>query len=63
MWSDMLSHQLPVLPPLNDFWNALPEIFDGLIQGAPIPQLAIIQPSANEVAVRTRSTCIAGEAA
>ena len=27
MWSDMLSHQLPVLPPLNDFWDALPEIF------------------------------------
>jgi len=26
-WSDMLSHQLPVLPPLNDFWDALPEIF------------------------------------
>jgi len=26
MWSDMLSHQLPVLPPLNDFWDALPEI-------------------------------------
>jgi hypothetical protein len=22
MWSDMLSHQLPVLPPLNDFWGA-----------------------------------------
>jgi predicted nucleotidyltransferase component of viral defense system len=27
MWSDMLSHQLPMLPPLNDFWDALPEIF------------------------------------
>lgn len=25
MWSDMLAHQLPVLPPLIDFWDALPE--------------------------------------
>lgn len=54
MWSDMLSHQLPVLPPLNDFWDALPEIFNWLIEGSPIPQRAIIQPSANEVSVRTR---------
>jgi hypothetical protein len=54
MWSDMLSHQLPVLPPLNDFWDALPEVFNWLIQGTLIPQRAIIQPGANEVAVRTR---------
>ena len=24
MWGDMLGHQLPQLPPLNDFWHALP---------------------------------------
>jgi predicted nucleotidyltransferase component of viral defense system len=53
-WSDMLSHQLPVLPPLNDFWNALPEIFTWLTSGAQVPQRAILDPSANEVAVRTR---------
>jgi len=53
-WSDMLSHQLPVLPPLNDFWDALPEIFTWLTSGAQVPQRAILYPSANEVAVRTR---------
>jgi hypothetical protein len=26
-WSDMLGHQLPVLPPVGDFWDA------GLLQG------------------------------
>ena len=54
MWSDMLSHQLPILPPLNDFWDALPEIFTWMMSGAPISQRAIIQHGAGEVAVRTR---------
>ncbi len=54
-WSDMLSHQLPVLPPLNDFWDALPEIFTWLTSGAAVPQRSILYPSANEVAVRTRA--------
>jgi hypothetical protein len=54
MWSDMLKHQLPVLPPLNDFWDALPEIFTWMTSGAPVPQRAIIQHGAGEVAVRTR---------
>jgi predicted nucleotidyltransferase component of viral defense system len=54
MWSDMLSHQLPVLPPLDDFWNALPEIFSWLTSNKPVPLRASISPSPNEVAVRTR---------
>jgi hypothetical protein len=54
MWSDMLSHQLPVLPPLHDFWDALPEIFTWMTSGAPVPQRALIQHGAGEVAVRTR---------
>jgi predicted nucleotidyltransferase component of viral defense system len=54
MWSDMLAHQLPVLPPLNDFWDALSEIFTWIVQGAPIPEPALIQHGANEIAVRTR---------
>jgi predicted nucleotidyltransferase component of viral defense system len=54
MWSDMLSHQLPVLPPLNDFWDALPEIFDWIMSGVPIPQRALIQRGLGEVPVRTR---------
>jgi predicted nucleotidyltransferase component of viral defense system len=53
-WSDMLSHQLPMLPPLSDFWDALPEIFTWLTSGAPVPQRAILLPNASEVAVRTR---------
>ena len=53
MWSDMLSHQLPVLPPLHDFWDALPEIFTW-VTGAAIPQRAIIEHGAGEVPVRTR---------
>jgi hypothetical protein len=55
MWSDMLSHQLPVLPPLNDFWNALPEIFNWMVSGAPIPQRALIQHGIGEVPINTRS--------
>jgi Nucleotidyl transferase AbiEii toxin, Type IV TA system/WYL domain len=54
MWSDMLSHQLPILPPLNDFWDALPEIFNWIMSGVPIPLHTIIQHGAGEVAVRTR---------
>ncbi len=54
MWSDMLSHQLPVLPPLDEFWDALPEIFTWMTGGAPAPQPAIIQHDACEVAIRTR---------
>ena len=54
MWSDMLSHQLPVLPPLNDFWDALPEIFNWMMSGAPVLQRAFIQRGIGEVPVRTR---------
>jgi predicted nucleotidyltransferase component of viral defense system len=54
MWSDMLAHQLPVLPPLNDFWDALPEIFDWMMSGAPILQRAAIHRGPGEVDIRTR---------
>ena len=54
MWSDMLAHQLPVLPPLNDFWDALPEIFAWITGAAEIPQRALIQHGLGEIAVRTR---------
>lgn len=29
-WENMLGHQLQVLPPFDDFWNELPNIFDWL---------------------------------
>ncbi len=54
MWSDMLAHQLPVLPPLNDFWNALPEIFQWMMSGAAVPQRALVQRGIGEVPVQTR---------
>lgn len=54
MWADMLSHQLPVLPPLNDFWDALPEIFNWMMSGAPIPQRALIQRGIGELPVNAR---------
>jgi hypothetical protein len=54
MWADMLSHQLPTLPPLNDFWDALPEIFAWIMGGALVPQRAVIQPVVGEVPVRSR---------
>jgi len=54
MWSDMLSHQLPVLPPLSDFWDALPEIFSWIMSSAPVPQRALIQHGSGEIAIRSR---------
>jgi hypothetical protein len=29
-WSNMLEHQLPALPPVDDFWDELPRLFDWL---------------------------------
>jgi predicted nucleotidyltransferase component of viral defense system len=54
MWSDMLAHQLPVLPPLSDFWDALPEIFTWILRGTEVPQRALIQHGASETPIRTR---------
>lgn len=55
MWSDMLSHQLPVLPSLADFWDALPEIFTWLASGVPAPNRSFIQRGAGETPVYTRT--------
>ena len=33
-WENMLSHQLPTLPPRERFWQELPELFDWLHGGA-----------------------------
>lgn len=33
-WGVMLGHQLPALPPLNSFWDVLPEFFAWLAGGA-----------------------------
>jgi predicted nucleotidyltransferase component of viral defense system len=31
-WGNMLGHQLPALPPVESFWNALPEFFGWLAE-------------------------------
>lgn len=44
-WASMLAHQLPALPPFEQFWNSLPAVFDwlhGAIEKAapqPIPAM------------------------
>ncbi len=51
---DMLGHQLPVLPPVADFWAALPEIFAWINSQAEAPQRVPREPGSNGVALRTR---------
>lgn len=54
MWDSMLSHQLPVLPPVADFWAALPEVLDWIAGGEEAPQRARIAPSQSETTIRSR---------
>jgi predicted nucleotidyltransferase component of viral defense system len=54
MWTSMLAHQLPVLPPVEVFWAVLPEIFSWLMGGAEAPQRARIEPVSSETTVRSR---------
>ncbi len=39
-WENMLGHQVPVLPPFEQFWQELPEVFDWLyrdiVKAAPV---------------------------
>jgi WYL domain len=53
-WADMLGHQLPVLPPLNDFWDALPEIFSWMAGAAELPQRGFIRHDPGETPVISR---------
>ena len=54
MWEDMLGHQLPFLPPMEGFWEALPEVFDWVVGGAEIPRRVELDRAAGEVTVRAR---------
>lgn len=36
-WDNMLRHQLPSLPPMEQFWNELPQVFQWLETEKPIP--------------------------
>ena len=42
-WEDMLAHQLPVLPPFEQFWNELPQVLDWLYEVAEKPVLGSMQ--------------------
>lgn len=35
-WSNMLAHQLPALPPFDEFWSELPQVF-GWLTGIVVP--------------------------
>jgi len=48
-WENMLRHQLPELPPFNDFWNVLPEIFAWLESTSTAPVLQSLQVAAEPV--------------
>ena len=54
MWESMLGHQLPVLPPVADFWAALPEVFGWIMGGEEVPQRTQIAPSSGEITIRSR---------
>ncbi len=54
MWGSMLGHQLPVLPPVDDFWAALPEVFAWLMGGGEVLQVSAIKGIATETTIRTR---------
>lgn len=55
MWDNMLGHQLPVLPPVADFWAALPEVFIWIMGGEEVPRPLAITAAAAEVTIRTRA--------
>jgi predicted nucleotidyltransferase component of viral defense system len=52
-WANMLAHQLPALLPVDQFWAALPEIFEWL-EGVVAPTLAAIPLSVGEALIRER---------
>lgn len=51
-WGNMLAHQLPVLPPFEQFWQELPNVFDwlhGVAEKIAKPQLQMHTPGAGAV--------------
>ena len=41
-WEDMLAHQLPVLPDLEQFWNEIPNVFRWLYGEAEKPTFGVL---------------------
>jgi predicted nucleotidyltransferase component of viral defense system len=59
MWESMLAHQLPLLPPVADFWDALPEVFEWIMADVETPARTQLAPSSTEITVRSRALPIA----
>ena len=47
-WSNMLAHQLPALPPFQEFWDQLPSLFDWLTQGVQPADLPLVSEADSE---------------
>ena len=54
-WEHMLSYQLPALPPLQDFWNTLPEFFAWLKSDVVREAPAAYVIAAGETVLRART--------
>lgn len=54
-WGHMLGHQLPALPPVENFWNALPEFFAWLQTGVAPDIPAAYQVTTGETVLRERT--------
>lgn len=59
-WDTMLKHQLPALPPLDSFWNALPEFFTWLTGGVRPAMPAAYPLAAGETIIRQPLGTITG---
>ena len=47
-WSNMLAHQLPALPPFQEFWDQLPKLFAWLNQGVQPMGLPLVSVTDSE---------------
>jgi predicted nucleotidyltransferase component of viral defense system len=59
-WNNMLEHQLPVLPPLQSFWDVLPEFFNWLVGIHQARVLAPFSGATSEEVLRARTGLITG---
>lgn len=54
LWSDMLAHQLPMLPPYEQYWDELPAFFDWLGGGERVASPVAFVLGAGETVLRER---------
>ncbi|MHA6266340.1 nucleotidyl transferase AbiEii/AbiGii toxin family protein [Aliiroseovarius sp. CAU 1755] len=54
-WGHMLDHQLPSLPPVETFWEALPAFFDWLLGGTIAPAPAAYRLASGDTVIRERT--------